>query len=74
MTDLSPAAQAVMDAATPALNNLDACGFNHQRYDRKALAAALRALDSQLGHEILGVRGVDCSQIQLIATELEAQP
>ena len=40
---LSPAARAVLDAATPALNNLDACGFNHQRYDRKALAAALRA-------------------------------
>ena len=35
------------------------------------IAAALRALDSQLGHEILGVRGVDCSQIQLIAAELE---
>ena len=39
--------------------------------DCRGVAAALRALDSQLGHEILGVRGVDCSQIQLIAAELE---
>ena len=61
MTDLSPAAQAVLDAlyedcpvVTPA----------------RCLAAALRALDNQLGHEILGGRGVDCSQIQLIAAEL----
>ena len=48
MTELSPAAQAVLDAATPALNNLDACGFNHQRYDRKAIAAALRAAADQV--------------------------
>ena len=36
------------------------------------IAAVLRALDRQLGHEVLGVRCVDCSQIQLIAAELEA--
>ena len=61
MTDLSPAAQAVKDA------------FDSKWADTRhqALIAALRALDSQLGHEILGVRGVDCSQIQLIAAELE---
>jgi len=65
---LSPAAQAVLDAAN---------GFNSYSPDdvlnesRWIVAAALRALDSQLGHEILGVRGVDCSQIQLIAAELE---
>jgi hypothetical protein len=45
---LSRAAQTVLDAATPALNNLDACGFNHQRYDRKAIAAALRAAADQV--------------------------
>ena len=39
--------------------------------DRKALAAALRALDEQLGYHFLGVRAVDSSQIRLIAEELE---
>ena len=67
---LSPAAQVVLDAflngyiCNPEFN----VAFES---DRNGLAAALRALDSQLGHEILGVRGVDCSQIQLIAAELE---
>ena len=61
---LSPAAQAVLDACDQAF---DQCGTTAQ-----GLAAALRALDSQLGHEILGVRGVDCSQIQLIAAEMKA--
>ena len=58
---LSPAAQAVLDAfrAVPDLR------------DCPSIAAALRALDRQLGHEVLGVRCVDCSQIQLIAAELE---
>jgi len=50
MAELSPAAQAVLDAATPALNNLDACGFNHQRYDRKAIAATLRAAADHLDY------------------------
>jgi hypothetical protein len=70
MTDLSRAAQAVLDAFGNARDGeyvesvwiVNECAM---------LAAALRALDSQLGHEILGVRGVDCSQIQLIAAELE---
>jgi hypothetical protein len=61
MTDLSPAAQAVLDATD----------YPEDWATRIRVAAALRALDSQLGHEILGVRGVDCSQIQLIAAELE---
>ena len=47
-TPLSPAAQAVLVATTPALNNFDACGFNHQHYDRKAIAAALRAAADQV--------------------------
>jgi hypothetical protein len=67
MTDLSPAAAAVLDAFW---RDLDF----REDFTPANIAAALRALDSQLGHEILGVRGVDCSQIQLIATELEAQP
>ena len=52
--------------------------LNDIKYDLKRrprkLADALRALDSQLGYEVLGVRCVDCSQLQLIAAELEAQP
>ena len=39
--------------------------------DCRGVAAALRALDSQLGHDVLGVRAVDSSQIFLIANELE---
>ena len=62
MADLSPQAQAVLDAAV-----------SHPAFaTRKRIAAALRALDRQLGHEVLDVRCVDCSQIQLIAAELEA--
>ena len=66
---LSPAAQAVLQAAC-----IHHGLFNEEIVMRRRnIAAALRALDSQLGHEILGVRGVDCSQIQPIAAELEAQ-
>jgi hypothetical protein len=64
MTDLSPAAQAVWDAF-----NEDEAGVFVDYGDK--LAAALRALSEQLGHEVLDVRCVDCSQIQLIAAELE---
>ena len=68
MTDLSPAAQAVLDAYFTEADRLD-----REVSDNEMLAAALRALDSQLGHKVLGVRCVDCSQIQLIAAELEGQ-
>ena len=57
-TPLSPAAQAVLDAYETS-------------YTESGLVAALRALSSQLGHKVLGVRCVDCSQIELIAAELE---
>ena len=70
MADLSPAAQAVLDAFSHTSNGEYIEGVwivNEQAM----LAAALRALDSQLGHEVLGVRCVDCSQIQLVAAELE---
>ena len=66
MTNLSPQSQAVRDAYRK--NWID----EQLKQDVKCLAAALRALDRQLGHEVLGVRCVDCSQIQLIAAELEA--
>ena len=61
MTELSPAAQAIEDAY------FNADGFGY----RNGLAAALRALDEQLGYDVLGVRAVDSSQILLIAAELE---
>ena len=68
MTDLSPAAQAVLDAY---MNN---CGWLDGPFkkDYRCTAAVLRALDNQLGYEVLGVRCVDCSQIELIVAELEA--
>lgn len=69
---LSPAAQAVLTAITQQEYCLDPSDIPNEAARIGCLvAAALRALDSQLGHEILGVRGVDCSQIQLIAAELE---
>jgi hypothetical protein len=70
MTDLSPAAQAVLDAA----NGAGCYGPDDVLNDSRWIAAAaLRALDSQLGYTVLGVRCVDCSQIELIAAELEGQ-
>lgn len=60
LQSLSPAAQAVLQAY-------------EDNYDKfAALAAVLRALDSQLGYNVLGVRAVDSSQIELIAAELDA--
>jgi hypothetical protein len=67
-TPLSPAAQAVWDATTNVFwRPLIEVPYCHNR----VIAAALRALDSQLGYTVLGVRCVDCSQIELIAAELE---
>lgn len=60
LQSLSPAAQAVVQAY-------------EDNYDKfAALAAVLRSLESQLGYEVLGVRVVDSSQIELIAAELDA--
>lgn len=56
----SPAAQAVLDAF-----------INGPYSNRLSVAAVLRALDEQLGYDVLGVRAVDSSQIRLIAAELE---
>ncbi len=64
MTDLSPAAQAVLNAfcreARP-----------EPHHQCEAIAAALRAVADCLGYELLGVRVVDCSQLLIIADELE---
>lgn len=66
-TTLSPAAQAVLKAAC-----IHHGLFNEEIVQRRRMvAAALRAAADQLGHEVLGVRCVDCSQIALIAAELE---
>ncbi len=66
MTDLSPSAQAVMTAGTMGNPNV----INDPVY-RQCIAAALRAAACQLGYELLGVRTIDCSQLLLIAEELE---
>ena len=63
MTDLSPAAQAVMDAVE------DDC--IHPTDLHRIAAAALRAAADQLGYELLGVCTIDCSQLLLLAAELE---
>jgi hypothetical protein len=59
MTELSPAAQAVLDAY-------------RGRWDYD-LAAALRAAADQLKYKLLDVEVVDCSQLRLLAEELETQ-
>jgi len=66
MTDLSPAAQQVFWEF-----NRAASGKPDDWHYLPAIAAALRALDEQLGYGVLGVRAVDSSQIRLIADELE---
>jgi hypothetical protein len=70
MTELSPATQAVLDAANGSqCYGPDDC-LNESRW---IVAAALRAAADCLGYELLGVRVVDCSQLLNIATELETQ-
>lgn len=69
LTPLSPAAQAVLDAADNVRINVDWWPEGMPGL----VAAALRAVADQLGHEVLGVRCVDCSQIELIAAELEGR-
>jgi hypothetical protein len=60
MTNLSPAAQAVLDATG-----------RKTWYRNDDIAAALRAAADCLGYELLGVRTIDCSQLLAIADELE---
>jgi hypothetical protein len=66
MTDLSPATQAVLDAFFTLADNLD-----RDVTEAEMIAAALRAATHQLGYKLLGVRVIDCSQLLLIADELE---
>ncbi len=66
MSELSPAAQAVFDAFC-----CEARSEPH--HQREAIAAALRAAADQLKYKLLNVEVVDCSQLLLLANELEAQ-
>jgi chaperonin GroEL (HSP60 family) len=61
---LSPAAQAVLDAVE------DDC--IHPTDLHHIAAAALRAAVDQLKYKLLDVEVVDCSQLLLLADELEA--
>lgn len=63
MSELSPAAQTVLDAyycEKPLVGS-------------KRVAAALRSAADQLKYKLLDVEVVDCSQLRLLADELEAQ-
>jgi hypothetical protein len=68
MPDLSPATASIVQAFDDRYELLGPMEGNWQEI---CLAAALRALDAQLGYNVLGVRAIDSSQILLIATELE---
>jgi hypothetical protein len=69
MTKLTPAAQAVLDVANGAQSyGPDDC-LNESRW---VAAAALRAAADQLKYKLLDVEVVDCSQLRLLADELEA--
>ena len=67
---LSPAAQAVLDAWESKLDPMVTC-LTHDP-EREALAAALRVTADQFKYKLLGVEVVDCSQLRLLADELEA--
>ncbi len=61
MTELSPVAQEVLNATG-----------RKPWYRNDDIAAALRAAADQLKYKILNVEVVDCSQLRLLADELEA--
>jgi hypothetical protein len=67
MPDLSPAASIVKAFD----DRYELLGPLEENWQEVCIAAALRALDAQLGYNVLGVRTIDSSQILLIATELE---
>jgi hypothetical protein len=73
MTDLSPAAQAVLDAYhKEAIDYIESWGsFSHKR----GMAAALRTVANQFHPDLLGIMGDFYSvqsQLRTIASELEA--
>jgi hypothetical protein len=70
MSELSPAAQAVFWEFNSAFDWVQD-GVPGPQY--KAIAAALRAAADQLKYKLLNVEVVDCSQLLLLADELEAQ-
>jgi hypothetical protein len=67
MSELSPAARAVFNAY---LGHWTADPYE---ISPEALAAALRAAADQLKYKLLNVEVVDCSQLRLLADQLEAQ-
>ncbi|NBX50097.1 hypothetical protein EBT25_09190 [bacterium] len=68
MSELSPTAQEVFWAFNKA-----ASGEPDDWHYLPAVAAALRAAADQLKYKLLDVEVVDCSQLRLLADELEAQ-
>jgi hypothetical protein len=69
MSELSHAAQMVINAAIEAGGGYGyASPVLHAR-----LAAALRTAADQLEYKLLNLEVVDCSQLRLLADELEAQ-
>jgi hypothetical protein len=64
-SNLSPQAWAVLEAAYQAPDGRNAT--------RQCVAAALRAAVDQFKYKLLDVEVVDCSQLLLLADELEAQ-
>jgi hypothetical protein len=74
MTDLSPAAQAVLDAFTEDNSLHD---WKHNHYNTDALAAALRAAADQVVPQALCVYNSESisirSQLLAVANELKAQ-
>ena len=69
MTELSPAAKIVLDAF---LGDAENTGLQMDDL-RENVAAALRAAADQLKYKLLDVEVVDCSQLRLLAEELETQ-
>jgi hypothetical protein len=67
MSELSLAARSVFDAY---ISHWTADPYE---ISPEALAAALRAAADQLKYKLLDVEVVDCSQLRLLADELEAQ-
>jgi hypothetical protein len=68
MTDLSPAAQAVLDAFLDSPVDAD----NYYATRSRQIAAALRAAADQLGYGPAGSRVIHCSSLLFVAAELEA--
>jgi hypothetical protein len=73
MSELSPAAQVVLDAAFSVYDEDNLYFVTCEQHARRISAATLRAAADQLKYKLLDVEVVDCSQLRLLADELEAQ-